>query len=110
MSSVSFEEVMSLLRSSGVRTLALDSDEPQPAPDTEVHQEGQVDRRQPDVAPMTMDEIAATSPKERRQLNIGAPNALELHRRTGRYSSDHRVSRQDQAALALDEWLRARGY
>jgi hypothetical protein len=63
----------------------------------------------PERAP-TLEEIAATPSGERRQFNIGVPKMLRLHRRAGLYAEDHGVARQDQAAAALDAWLRERGY
>ena len=61
---------------------------------------------------MSLEQIAAVSPGERRQLNVGVPEALWLHRRTALYREDHGLSatRQNIAAIAIDEWLRARGY
>lgn len=63
----------------------------------------------PDTPP-TADEVKSTPASERRQLNVGVPKALKLHRRAGLYAEDHGLSRQDQVALALDAWLRERGY
>ncbi|PWV44589.1 hypothetical protein BDW27_12348 [Nocardiopsis sp. L17-MgMaSL7] len=60
--------------------------------------------------PPSVEEVKATPASERRQFNIGVPKALLLHRRAGLYAEDHGVSRQDQVALALDAWLRERGY
>ncbi|WP_304456001.1 hypothetical protein [Nocardiopsis sp. YSL2] len=62
--------------------------------------------------PMTLEQIAAVSPGDRRQLNVGVPEALLLHRRTAIYREDHGLSatRQNIVAAAVDEWLRARGY
>lgn len=62
--------------------------------------------------PMTLDQIAAVPPDQRRQLNVGVPEALWLHRRTALYREDHgmHATRQNIVALAVDEWLRARGY
>ncbi|MFE0270444.1 hypothetical protein ACFWZ7_24895 [Nocardiopsis alba] len=54
--------------------------------------------------------MQATPAGERRQFNIGVPKDLRLHRRAGLYAEDHGLSRQDQVALALDAWLRERGY
>ncbi|GAB3214301.1 hypothetical protein GCM10027294_53590 [Marinactinospora endophytica] len=63
----------------------------------------------PGEAP-TLGEISATPASQRRQLNIGVPESLMLHRRAGLYRLDHRVDVQDQVAAALDAWLRERGY
>ena len=61
---------------------------------------------------MSLEQIAATSPGNRRQLNVGVPEALWLHRRTALYREDHglHATRQNVVAAAVDEWLRARGY
>ncbi|GHD37115.1 hypothetical protein GCM10007147_44910 [Nocardiopsis kunsanensis] len=61
---------------------------------------------------MSLDQIAAVSPGERRQLNVGVPEQLLLHRRTALYREDHglHATRQNIVAAAVDEWLRARGY
>ncbi|MFE9247086.1 hypothetical protein [Nocardiopsis sp. NPDC006938] len=63
-------------------------------------------------APMTLEQIAAVGPDRRRQLNCGVPEDLLLHRRTALYREDHGLgaTRQNVVALAVDEWLRARGY
>lgn len=62
--------------------------------------------------PMTLEQIAATPPDQRRQLNCGVPEELWLHRRTAIYREDHGLgaTRQNIVALAVDEWLRSRGY
>jgi|SRR5699024_6387999 len=62
--------------------------------------------------PMTLEQIAAVSPDRRRQLNVSVPEDLWLHRRTALYREDHGLgaTRQNVVALAVDEWLRARGY
>lgn len=61
---------------------------------------------------MTLEQIAAVSPDRRRQLNVSVPEGLWLHRRTALYREDHGLgaTRQNVVALAVDEWLRARGY
>lgn len=63
----------------------------------------------PDTPP-TVASVQGTPASERRQLNVGVPKNLKLHRRAGLYAEDHGLSRQDQVALALDAWLRDRGY
>lgn len=63
----------------------------------------------PDTPP-TVEEVTSTPASERRQLNVGVPKNLRLHRRAGLYAEDHGISRQDQVAIALDAWLRERGY
>jgi hypothetical protein len=60
--------------------------------------------------PPTEEELRKTPASERRQFNIGVPKSLRLHRRAGLYAEDHGLSRQDQVAIALDAWLRERGY
>lgn len=62
--------------------------------------------------PMTLEQIAGTPPDRRRQLNTAVPEELLLHRRTALYREDHGLHavRQNVVALAVDEWLRARGY
>ncbi|WP_329544373.1 hypothetical protein OG548_06250 [Streptomyces sp. NBC_01356] len=46
----------------------------------------------------------------RGQLNHAVPNILQLQRRIRRYNADHDVPHGDIVALALDTWLRAKGY
>lgn len=62
--------------------------------------------------PMTLEQIAATPPDRRRQLNTAVPEELWLHRRTAIYREDHGLgsTRQNIVALAVDEWLRKHGY
>lgn len=62
------------------------------------------------AAPPTEEQVKSTPASERRQLNVGVPRDLKLHRRAGLYAEDHGLSRQDQVAIALDAWLRERGY
>ncbi|MER7922385.1 hypothetical protein ABTY96_04510 [Streptomyces sp. NPDC096057] len=47
---------------------------------------------------------------KRGQLNYAVPDALQLQRRVRRYNADHDMSHGDIVALALDTWLRAKGY
>ncbi|MEW2302083.1 hypothetical protein AB0958_19255 [Streptomyces sp. NPDC006655] len=47
---------------------------------------------------------------ERGQLNYRTPEALELRKRIQRYAVEHDMQPGDVAALALDYWLRARGF
>ncbi|GAB2900190.1 hypothetical protein GCM10027074_78130 [Streptomyces deserti] len=47
---------------------------------------------------------------DRGQLNYAVPDALQLQRRIRRYNADHGVQHGDIVALALDLWLRAKGY
>lgn len=84
-------------RSGGPRKKAKDAPEP-------VHGTGAPD------TPPTEEQVQRTPASERRQFNIGVPKELKLHRRAGLYAEDHGLSRQDQVALALDVWLRERGY
>lgn len=60
--------------------------------------------------PSAIEKIQDTPVSERRQFNVGVPEFLRLHRRAGLYAEDHGLSRQDQVAVALDAWLRERGY
>lgn len=46
----------------------------------------------------------------REQINGMVPKVLQLRRRMRIYQLDHDVELRDQMALALDGWLRARGY
>lgn len=44
------------------------------------------------------------------QLNVAVPEVLQLQRRMRRYWVEHEVEVRDQAAIAIDGWLRAQGY
>ncbi|SEE79932.1 hypothetical protein SAMN05216489_08344 [Streptomyces sp. 3213] len=46
----------------------------------------------------------------RGQINYAVPDALQLQRRIRRYHADHDVQHGDIAAIALDAFLRAKGY
>lgn len=46
----------------------------------------------------------------REQVNAMVPAELQLARRMGYFKLDHGVELRDQVALAVDEWLTARGY
>ncbi|MGW3667169.1 hypothetical protein [Streptomyces sp. NPDC005141] len=46
----------------------------------------------------------------RGQINYAVPNALQLQRRIRRYHADHGVQHGDIVAIALDTFLRAKGY
>ncbi|MGW3669364.1 hypothetical protein [Streptomyces sp. NPDC005141] len=46
----------------------------------------------------------------RGQINYAVPDALQLQRRIRRYHADHGVQHGDIVALALDAFLRAKGY
>ncbi|MGW0868937.1 hypothetical protein ACWD3Z_00435 [Streptomyces sp. NPDC002740] len=59
--------------------------------------------------PETM-EIIGSRHTKRGQLNYAVPEALQLQRRIRRYNADHDVPHGDIVALALDTWLRAKGY
>lgn len=59
--------------------------------------------------PDTM-EIIANRHTKRGQLNYAVPDVLQLQRRIRRYNADHDVPHGDIVALALDVWLRAKGY
>jgi hypothetical protein len=47
---------------------------------------------------------------KRGQLNYAVPDALELQRRIRRCNADTEIPHGDIVALALDAWLRAKGY
>ncbi|MFF7984202.1 hypothetical protein ACFZDK_34670 [Streptomyces sp. NPDC007901] len=47
---------------------------------------------------------------KRGQLNYAVPDILQLQRRIRRYNADQDVPHGDIVALALDSWLRAKGY
>lgn len=47
---------------------------------------------------------------KRGQLNYAVPEVLQLQRRIRRYHADHGLQHGDVVALALDTWLRAKGY
>jgi hypothetical protein len=47
---------------------------------------------------------------KRGQLNYAVPDVLQLQRRIRRYYADQDVPHGDIVALALDSWLRAKGY
>ncbi|MDQ0765685.1 hypothetical protein QF027_008320 [Streptomyces canus] len=46
----------------------------------------------------------------RGQINYAVPDDLQLQRRIRRYHADHGVQHGDIVALALDAFLRAKGY
>ncbi|MFJ8006200.1 hypothetical protein [Streptomyces fagopyri] len=46
----------------------------------------------------------------RGQLNYAVPDVLQLQKRIRRYNADRDVPHGDIVALALDTWLRAKGY
>ncbi len=46
----------------------------------------------------------------RRMSNYAVPDALQLQKRIRRYNADHDMPHGDIVALALDTWLRAKGY
>lgn len=47
---------------------------------------------------------------KRGQLNYAVPDVLELQRRVRRCNADTEIPHGDIVALALDAWLRAKGY
>ncbi|WP_155058855.1 hypothetical protein [Streptomyces blattellae] len=59
--------------------------------------------------PATLDVIRNRHTK-RGQLNHAVPEVLQLQRRIRRYNADTGVAHGDIVALALDTWLRAKGY
>ncbi|MEU1446397.1 hypothetical protein [Streptomyces mirabilis] len=54
--------------------------------------------------------IIATRHTSRGQLNYAVPKALQLQRRIRRYNADSGIPHGDIVALALDAFLRAKGY
>ncbi|MFI1034527.1 hypothetical protein [Streptomyces sp. NPDC020951] len=54
--------------------------------------------------------IISTRHTSRGQLNYAVPEALQLQRRIRRYNADSGIPHGDIVALALDSWLRAKGY
>ncbi|MFD8212185.1 hypothetical protein ACFV2U_00145 [Streptomyces sp. NPDC059697] len=59
--------------------------------------------------PATLDVISNRHTK-RGQLNYAVPEALELQRRIRRFHADTGLPHGDIVALAVDTWLRAKGY
>ncbi|MFD9192322.1 hypothetical protein ACFWCA_29340 [Streptomyces phaeochromogenes] len=55
-------------------------------------------------------EILSGRHTNRRQLNYAVPDALQLQRRIRRYNADSGIPHGDIVALALDTFLRAKGY
>ncbi|GAA1435030.1 hypothetical protein GCM10009601_60410 [Streptomyces thermospinosisporus] len=55
-------------------------------------------------------EIISNRHTKRGQLNYAVPDALQLQKRIRRYNADHDMPHGDIVALALDTWLRAKGY
>ncbi|WP_327433563.1 hypothetical protein [Streptomyces sp. NBC_01236] len=47
---------------------------------------------------------------KRGQLNYAVPDILQLQRRIRRYNAEQNIPHGDIVALALDAWLRAKGY
>lgn len=70
-------------------------------------------RRQPrrKAAPSAED-IVAPKPQQvrRRPLNVDVPEDLQLHRRMHQCRIEQGVDIRDQAALAIDAWLRGQGF
>lgn len=59
--------------------------------------------------PDTLDIISNRHTK-RGQLNYAVPDVLQLQRRIRRYNAETDIAHGDIVALALDTWLRAKGY
>ncbi|WP_230194128.1 hypothetical protein [Streptomyces coriariae] len=59
--------------------------------------------------PDTLDVIRNRHTK-RGQFNHAVPEVLQLQRRIRRYNADTGLPHGDLVALALDTWLRAKGY
>jgi len=54
--------------------------------------------------------IIATRHTSRGQLNYSVPEALQLQSRIRRYNADSGIPHGDIVAIALDSFLRAKGY
>ncbi|MFC7260545.1 hypothetical protein [Streptomyces lutosisoli] len=54
--------------------------------------------------------IIATRHTSRGQLNYAVPEALQLQRRVRRFNADSGIPHGDIVAIALDTFLRAKGY
>ncbi|MEU9207680.1 hypothetical protein AB0D27_06910 [Streptomyces sp. NPDC048415] len=54
--------------------------------------------------------ILSTRHTSRSQLNYAVPEALQLQQRIRRYNADTGIQHGDIVALALDAFLRAKGY
>ncbi|MFH9968998.1 hypothetical protein ACH4PR_48340 [Streptomyces mirabilis] len=73
-----------------------------------------------DAEPQQTDDVLAPHPDtldvirnrhtKRGQLNHAVPADLQLQRRIRRYNADTGLLHGDIVALALDTWLRAKGY
>ncbi|MDT9698014.1 hypothetical protein [Streptomyces sp. P17] len=59
--------------------------------------------------PDTLDIISNRHTK-RGQLNYAVPDVLQLQRRIRRYNAETDIAHGDIVALALDTWLREKGY
>nr|WP_206440119.1 hypothetical protein [Streptomyces scabichelini] len=55
-------------------------------------------------------EVISNRHTKRGQLNYAVPEALELQRRIRRFHADTSLPHGDIVAMALDTWLRAKGY
>ncbi|MBK3563813.1 hypothetical protein [Streptomyces sp. MBT62] len=55
-------------------------------------------------------EIINSRYTSRGQINYAVPDALQLQRRIRRYHADYGIQHGDIVALAVDAFLRARGY
>lgn len=55
-------------------------------------------------------EVVDARHTSRGQINYAVPDALQLQRRIRRYHADHGIQHGDIVAIALDVFLRAKGY
>ncbi|MEV6959579.1 hypothetical protein AB0M97_10315 [Streptomyces sp. NPDC051207] len=55
-------------------------------------------------------EVISNRHTKRGRLNYAVPEALELQRRIRRFHADTGIPHGDIVALAVDTWLRAKGY
>lgn len=83
-------------------------------PDEQPQQEtpAKPSRRQRRRKTPSAEDIVAPKPQEirRRPLNVDVPEDLQLHRRMQQCRIEQGVDMRDQAALAIDAWLRERGF
>lgn len=88
----------------------------QPAPDLAQEQTQQQPaqraRRRSRRATPAAEDLVAPKPQQmwRRPLNVDVPEDLNLHRRMHQCRLEQGVDIRDQAALAIDAWLRERGF
>ncbi|WP_018658543.1 hypothetical protein [Actinomadura flavalba] len=62
------------------------------------------------TAPDARDVLRPMEREETEQISVRVPAVLNLRRRSRQYAAFNDVEQRVQIALALDEWLRARGF